>query len=461
MRKSLGNKIAIAALSLFLAGKSLSAFTPENVSEIKTAFESGNKSYLILQDGTVTPAKEEGKIILKDNKWISQEGKVMSNQFQNEVAKVLKTAKEKDKKGMKMVDFFEYKNAKGATNCFNLWSDGTISFGPYEIESKKVWFYDSNENGKFDSKDGYMSGSFNTKANLRMIAGLSELVSLREEKEKSEKEKAQYEKMIDNLNATIADYQKKAVSTKDMEDKLVKYNKKIEELTEKNARIESEYNEKVNGLEGKVAETLSQENSSISEKAKELEREKMRTLNNNSYKQGIDGEKAKKIPSKGETLTADAEIVSNKLDGEIGLRYDSGDFGIGAKIGIGMGGKETTNYEGTVSIITGRKAVGEIGKEDLLKLKAGLETRFGIFVAEGGIVYIPTNETTDEKIIARNGNVLSENSYSISGNKIDYFGGVGIEVGEVGKLKFRMLFGGETGKGVYGKLGIGIPLSKN
>ena len=88
MRKSLGNKIAIAALSLFLAGKSVSALTPENVSDIETAFESNGNTYLVLENGTITPAKAKGKIILKNNKWInSSTGKNMSTNFKLKLQK--------------------------------------------------------------------------------------------------------------------------------------------------------------------------------------------------------------------------------------------------------------------------------------------------------------------------------------------------------------------------------------
>ena len=126
-----------------------------------------------------------------------------------------------------------------------------------------------------------------------------------------------------------------------------------------------------------------------------------------------------------------------------------------------MGGKEIKSYEGTPSPITGRKAQGEIMKEDVLRLKAGLEARRNFLVLEWGVIYTPTNEETTERIIGKTGTILSENSYSVAGNKIDYFGGAGIEVGKIGKLKARFIIGGETGKGVYGKVGLGIPISKN
>ena len=134
-----------------------------------------------------------------------------------------------------------------------------------------------------------------------------------------------------------------------------------------------------------------------------------------------------------------------------------------------MGGTSVIDsYNGTPSETTGRKAVGSITRDSLLKLKASLEARLGLtkdslisIIAEGGIVYTPFTDNTDEQIIGRNGNVLAENSYSVPGSQIDYFGGAGFEIGKVGKLKFRILMGGETEKGMYGKLGIGIPLSKN
>jgi hypothetical protein len=115
--------------------------------------------------------------------------------------------------------------------------------------------------------------------------------------------------------------------------------------------------------------------------------------------------------------------------------------------------------------------VGTTTRADTLRLKADLELRLGLskdpantiisILAEGGVVYVPFTDSTDEKIVGRNGNTLSENSYSLAGSQVDYFGGTGFEFGKAGNVKLRVLGGYETGKGAYGKVGVAIPLSKN
>jgi hypothetical protein len=521
MRKSLGGKIAITALSLFLAGKSLSALTPANISDIETAFESNGNAYLVLQDGTITPAKEKGKFTLgKEGKWISENGNAMSAQFQSEAAKVLKVEKEKENKGIKLIDFFEYTNAKGAANCFNLWSDGTITFGPYQIASQESWFYDANGNGKMDKGESYMRGAFNTKANQRVIVSLSEIASLRGK--------------VGDLEATIAGYQGKAAAdpkkSKDYLDLAAEsekakqnYEHQIGDLTAQVATLTEELaaDKKVgNGVVqnsdsslgnstltipnqdlmiGILSEQSLAEQSLGSSYFGRINLESLNANSNNSvppysnipnqWQMAKDFQDAlaaqgKVLPEpelpkakpayKGATLIADGEFGFNseKFNAEVGMRYDAGNLGIGARVGIGMGGEKVIDsYEGTPSETTGRKDVGTTTRDSLLKLKASLEARLGLsknpadavvsLIAEGGIVYTPFTDNTDEQIVGRSGNVLAEDSYSVPGSQIDYFGGAGFEIGKVGKLKFRILMGGETGEGAYGKLGIGIPLSKN
>ena len=170
---------------------------------------------------------------------------------------------------------------------------------------------------------------------------------------------------------------------------------------------------------------------------------------------------------KGLTLITDASITASNYafkgaDGELGLRYNSGDLGIGANVGAGVGEQRVTqSYEGEASATTGRKARGTIILRELARLKAGLELRLGNFIVEGGAIYTLTSEDTTEQILGRNGNVLSENKYSLPGNRIDYFGGIGLELGKADKLKFRILAGGESGKETkaYVKMGLGFPLS--
>ena len=185
-QKRKGMKIAGAALALFLTGKSVQALTPENVSEIKTAFRANNSSYVILNDGSITSTDKNDRIIWDSEKkrWTSNDGTIMSAQFQYEAEKVLEVANEEEKRGMKLVDFFEYTNNRGETNLINVWPDGE-SFGPYQIENRA--FYDGSKNPNLNEKDGYMSGAFNTKVRASMILALSELVSLREAQEKTKK----------------------------------------------------------------------------------------------------------------------------------------------------------------------------------------------------------------------------------------------------------------------------------
>jgi len=190
---------------------------------------------------------------------------------------------------------------------------------------------------------------------------------------------------------------------------------------------------------------------------------------NNFYESHPNTQTSAMIPKPKEkklTLTVDGGItLSEKIkgyDGEIGLRYDFGDFGIGAKLGVGKGSGEelVDSYEGAVSATTGRQFKGKVTSEEILRLKASLEAKLGFFLAEGGVVYIPTNKNVLEQLYGRNGNVLKENSYSFSENVFNYFGGAGVEVGEEGKGKLRLIVGGETGKGLYIKSGFEIPLSK-
>jgi len=248
MVKSLGKKIAVTALSLFLAGKSVQALTPENLSEVKTAFRADNSSFLILQDNSITSVGTKKDRIVFDEKkkqWISNDGKVMSSKFQEEAEKVLKFANDKAKKGIKFVDFFEYNN-----NTMNLWGNKEASFGSYSISilNENTWYQDKNGNLKSD-KGEYMLGAFNTLVNKKIVADLSELVTLRERQADSEKEKAEYEKRIANLNSTIADYMDKSVPTNDLKVTITEYTDKIKELTAENARLESEYAGKLKTLE--------------------------------------------------------------------------------------------------------------------------------------------------------------------------------------------------------------------
>jgi hypothetical protein len=518
MRNKIVKTIAIGALSLFLAGKSVSALTPENVSEIKTAFEFGKKSYLVLQDGTITPAKEEGKIILNNNKWVSDKGAVMPNEFQGEVSKVLKLASEKEKKGMKLIDFFEYTNAKGEKNCFNFWSDGTMSFGPYNIVGEQKLFFDSNKDGKFSKGDEYMKGAFNTQANGRIIVALSELAVLREKE-------TNYQNMIKNLESTIAENKNKAefdnlTLVKELEDTKLEYTSKVADLNSQIAGLNSQIasfneeakNNKPSKLEKKAEESnsidMSKEGLKYSLKGSEKTEMKDSVIEMNNSKEDkksdnvydshtspIQGKVIEPIlteenfneshtplvswipepitlpqpkanPNKGLTLTLDGELGFNdsanavkRYGGELGLRYDfNNDFGMGIKLGVGdsIGNELISSYEGTPSQLTGRKFKGITTREDILRFKASLEARLGVLIVEGGAVYIPMIEKSIGQIIGRNGDVLKENSSSINKSQIDYFGGLGIEAGAL-----RILIGGESEKGMYAKLGFKIHFPKN
>jgi hypothetical protein len=169
---------------------------------------------------------------------------------------------------------------------------------------------------------------------------------------------------------------------------------------------------------------------------------------------------------KGLRLTIDAGIVFDNniitgIDGEIGLGYNFGNVEIGAKIGAGKTGKVTTeSYEGATSEITGRKFIGTKVREEVIRLKAGLEGIVRLFkdvkiIGDAELVCIPTNEKATGQIIGRNGNILKENSSSTSENQINYSGAAGLEINE-----FRFLVGGEKGKGINFKLGYGFKFPK-
>ena len=490
MMKSLSTKIAITALSLFLAGKSVQALTPENVSEIKTAFESNKQTYLILQDGSITPADKEGRIILgKDGKWISTNGKVMSVQFQSEAEKVLKLEKEKESKGIKLVDFFEYTRTanpktgiKEETNCFNLWSDGTVSFGPYQIINENDWFYDANKSGKLDKGESYMKGTFNTKVNARIVSALSEVVSLREAQEKARKEKTELEQRIANLNSTIADYKNKSSSTADLNATLTEYTNKIKELTDENARLETQYNAQIKiindsskGLEATVTESADEVKSyslppshqpiildsmnlpqstetDIHDENKML-REYIKNHPKTEIIQPTNISETKKIKN-GLSLTLQpiSDLKFEEKGAAVGIRYDIGLFGIGVLSNLSVSpDKVVETYVGTVSERTGRHAEGETAEIQRLSLGLGLEGRLGFFIAGAGVDYNSGVSKSDERIM-KGTNTLASNTSSTPYNNFSWNAYAGAEVPIASWLKLGAVAGYDENSGFFGGL---------
>ncbi len=488
--KNLGRKLAIGALSLFLAGKSISAYTPQDISEIKTAFEFENGIYFVLQNGNIASGKDDVIITDKNGKW-TREGKIMPVKFGQEVEKVLKISGGKSKSGITLVDYFEYTNAEKQKNCFNLWSDGSVTFGPYSIGSESRWFYDANGNGKKDRNEHYMSQSFDSIANSKVKGIILQINSLRKNVKDFEKEESEYKNRINNLNATIIQYSNNSDPTKtaqylklisDLQSTKEEYNSKISELEKELADSKS----KIGQLERTISEVNVPQNAKreetatpVNDKTQQEKRgkgsdEDMSVLINN-----FTIPQPKVYPDyRGAVISVNAGLVLDNnnspvgYDGEFGIRYDFGRVGIGAEIGAGAGSSELIDsYLGDDSPITGRHDEGKITMQEIIRLKAGLEARlelskptsklaFGLLI-EGGAVYIPTNEKVEEKIFSKTGEVLAQNSYSISGNQIDYYGGVGLDMGNKKGIRFNIIIGGESNKGAYAKLGMEIPVSKN
>lgn len=513
MMKNFGKKIAIGALSLFLAGKEISAYTPKDISEIKTTFEVGGVQYFVLQDGNITSGKDDVAIISKDGKW-TREGKIMPKAFLDEAGKAINMFNGKSKKGITLVDFFKYTNTKGVENCFNVWSDGSITLGPFGYNNETKWFYDTNGNGKRDKGEAYMSTGFDSLANSKIKQSIGELGPLMAERKRLQAENADYSNRIKNLTETISLYSNNSDPTK---------TKQYSELVSVLEKTKKDYEAKINGLDKKLSDAnikingleqaLSdmnmptqpatsevQSNNQIATQPKMPMASADSSTTNvqtespaqeyNGMKKGSDEDMsvlvknftippAKTYPDfKGFMFSAKGGLILNGnylpsgYDGEVGLRYDFGRAGIGANLGGGMGSSEITDsYIGDVSPATGRHAEGKITLQELLRLTASLEARLELskpqsefaigLLAEGGFVYIPTNEKTEEKIIGKSGNVLAQNSYSIPGSQIDYFGGVGFDFGKKGGVRFEALVGEESNKGAYAKLGMEIPISKN
>ena len=468
MKNFLGKsaKIVGASLAMFLASQTLPALTPTNISEVRTSFRANDLSYVVLQDGSVTPKEKEGLIIYNNGQWLSQSNEIMSGNFQSELVKALEMADKKKSENVKLADMFEYANDEGEVNCFNLWEDGTISFGPYQILKEGSWFYDRNNNERLDDGET-MTKEFNDLADTVYVnARYSRAIAKQIAEEPIEvvpaittapvaeavtpvtvEETTAPTNMFTPLNYSPEDYH--AVQNELVTESITPY-----------APITNPY---ANGIANWEAEEVIP----ITPYAPITNPYANGIANWNAGDMVID---PSEIPTqtpvarKGLDLTTDLNIVTSGTgDIDLGLRYNfENGLGLGVKAGIGLGKKEQTDsYEGVVSATTGRKFKGTITREDILRLKLGLEARLGLFVLEGGVIYMPTIETTNEQVIGRTGNVLTENSYSISGNQVDYFGGVGLELGKPGKITFRALVGGETEKGAYVKLGIGIPLSKN
>jgi len=487
---SKGMKIATAALGLFLAGKTAQALTPENLSLVKTAFRADNSSFLILQDGSVTSVgTKKDKIVFDEKKkqWISNDGKVMSAKFQAEAEKVLKFASEKAKKGIKFVNFFDYATTK-ETDCFNIWSDGTASFGPYQIGNEGVWFYDSNKNGKFDKGEPYMKGAFNANVNTNIVADLSELATLREKKADSEKEKAEYEKRIANLNSTIADYMDKSVPTNGMEVTITEYTDKIKKLTAENARLETEYAGKLKALEEKYSKGLEKTvagqkpipSSDVQTQEKSLEVAVAETKTESEEPQvkpytlppshqpiildsieGLSGivseeqdmhdenktlrsynrehptpnivtvnpitNETKEIPTNlSIILQPVSDIHFAQKGASVGMRYDFGMFGVGLLGNVEFSPDTVVEtYMGEVGK-TGRHAEGETTEKQKLSLGIDLEGKVGFFVAGAGINYNQGVRQSNERIM-KGTNTLSSNTSSVPYNNFSYNAYAGAE----------------------------------
>ncbi|VVB83070.1 Uncharacterised protein [uncultured archaeon] len=517
MVKSLGEKIAIAALSSFLTVGSIQALTPENLSQVKTAFRADNSSFLILQDNSITSVGTKKDRIVFDEKkkqWVSDDGKVMSAKFQAEAEKVLKFAGEKAKKGIKFVNFFDYTTPK-ETDCFNLWSDGTASFGPYQIGNEGVWFYDSNKNGKFDKGEPYMKGAFNSKVNTNIVADLSELATLRQKKADSEKEKAEYEKRIANLNSTIADYMDKSVPTNGMESTLTEYANKIKELTAENARLETEYAGKIKALEEKYSKGL--EGAVTGQKAiqkdavpqgKSLDVAVAETQTNANAES--DEVKPYSLPPSNLPLILDSveglgEIVSegqdirdenkvareyakqhptpkivavNSIQSEtkeiptslsiilqpvsdshfaqkgasVGMRYDFGMFGVGLLGNVEFSPDSVLEtYVGNISATTGRHAEGKTTEKQKLSLGAGLEGKLGFAIAGVGVNYNQGVRQSDEKIM-KGTNTLSSNTSSVPYNNVSWNAYAGAEVQVSSGFSLGAVAGYDGNSGFFGGL---------
>lgn len=486
---SKGMKIATAALGLFLAGKTAQALTPENLSLVKTAFRADNSSFLILQDGSVTSVGTKKDRIVFDEKkkqWISNDGKVMSAKFQAEAEKVLKFASEKAKKGIKFVDFFEYNN-----NTMNLWSDKDASFGPYSISilNENTWYQDKNGNLKSD-KGEYMLGAFNTLVNKKIVADLSELVTLREKQADSEKEKAELEQRIANLNSTIADYMDKSIPTNGMEVTITEYTSKINELTAENARLETEYAGKLKTLEEKYSKGLEKTvagqkaipNDAVQTQGKSLEVAAAETKTESEEPQvkpytlppshqpiildsieGLSGivseeqdmhdenktlraynrehptpnivtvnpitNETKEIPTNlSIILQPVSDIHLSQKGASGGMRYDFGNFGIGPFGTFSVSPDNVVEtYVGDVSKTTGRHAEGKTTDTQNFSFGAGLEARLFKFLIGGlGFNYNIGTRKSEERIM-KGTNILSGNTSSVPYNNFSYNAYAGAE----------------------------------
>jgi len=587
MKKISGKKIAIAALSLFLAGKALFAFEPDktNLNKIKSGLRYDGENYYVLKESSIISENDKRITLNQKGLWVN--GKtVMPKGFQTEVTKVLKEAELKEKKQIGLVNVFNYKSTRG-TNCYNAWSNGEITFGNYSIRkdmpNDRNWFYDADKDGVKDEKEIYMMNEFCRKADeIMTISGIkleksgvivesktkipvynetdfyddnsSRLLTLLIIPETKKTESTQFytasypeaivslkieEKSVNStneLNKVYSPESTKAYSESHvlpsnsglpMNDVYpsVKPNKLPQDFNFAEPELEENYSkatgkgleqtivaqkeETVNSseIEQKMINSItesSNDNPLTQEESEEesvyanptlstpnqwqMKKDFQEELKSNEGKTFIPGVGMIRTELSDETKQDLREFYNKKrkenrrvsfsIDGvygldsgradvEAGIRYDFGNFGVGAKVGIGTGEEKTESYEEEkASEITGRKCGWNYTYEESLRFKAGLETKLGLakkgdkskvaVIAEGGIVYTPIEENTTEYIIGRNGKVMSQTSYGESKEKIDYFGGAGFEFDLTKKTGMRFLVGGEKEKGVYAKLGFTI-----
>lgn len=179
-------KRKLGLTGLVLAGLSLiapSLFADNNAKKPVTWFLYNKVPYeMQINNGQASPENDSNIILAEDKngKWFndsSGDGIRQPNEnyapagFTLEASKTLKIAKEKTAKGAKVLYHFTYKN-----NEFVRWDDGTMTFGPWELDQQ--WVSLARKNGVKNA--GLMSPAFNSieeKDTKDYINGLNEQIS--------------------------------------------------------------------------------------------------------------------------------------------------------------------------------------------------------------------------------------------------------------------------------------------
>ena len=129
-------------------------------------FTFNNQVYYLWNDERVVSEDGKESYFLKDGKYVSDSGKILPSEFNNELKKAMDVVKLKETKdNARVVDYFTYVNPKNnEKNAFMIFSDGTSGFkyGFYDVDKGGV-FFDSNNNQKREKGDIPMSKEFSEK----------------------------------------------------------------------------------------------------------------------------------------------------------------------------------------------------------------------------------------------------------------------------------------------------------